>query len=129
VDARARTGYELVSRAALGVSAIYGYTVRMNIYNWVAGFKCYFWPLCEIAWTCSPVLIDLEFDASVDFHRYAIEWNPSGIRCFVDGELVFTRTGRNGGRTDLIISSGPVLLHRHDSGCDWLGLISKSVLY
>ena len=39
----------------------------------------------------TPVLIDLGFDASEDFHHYAIEWDPNGMRCFVDRELVFAR--------------------------------------
>jgi GR25 family glycosyltransferase involved in LPS biosynthesis len=39
----------------------------------------------------TPVLIDLGFDASKAFHHYAIEWDPCGIRWFVDGNLVFAR--------------------------------------
>jgi beta-glucanase (GH16 family)/GR25 family glycosyltransferase involved in LPS biosynthesis len=39
----------------------------------------------------TPVLIDLGFDASETFHHYAIEWEPSGMRWFVDGDLVFAR--------------------------------------
>jgi beta-glucanase (GH16 family) len=39
----------------------------------------------------TPVLIDLGFDPSEDFHRYAIEWDPNGMRWFVDRELVFAR--------------------------------------
>lgn len=39
----------------------------------------------------TPVLVDLGFDASEDFHRYAIEWDPDGIRWFVDDRLVHVR--------------------------------------
>jgi GR25 family glycosyltransferase involved in LPS biosynthesis len=40
----------------------------------------------------TPVLIDLGFDAATDFHSYAIEWDPSGLRWFVDGALVHARS-------------------------------------
>jgi len=40
---------------------------------------------------CTPVQIDLGFDASEDFHRYAIEWEPTGIRWFVDDKLIHER--------------------------------------
>lgn len=39
----------------------------------------------------TPVLIDLDFDASEAFHRYAIEWTPTAIRWFVDDHLVHER--------------------------------------
>lgn len=39
----------------------------------------------------SPCAIDLGFDASADFHRYAIEWFPGRIRWFVDDVLVHDR--------------------------------------
>ncbi len=39
----------------------------------------------------TPALIDLGFDASLDFHRYAIEWEPTEIRWFVDDRLVHRR--------------------------------------
>ncbi len=39
----------------------------------------------------TPVQIDLGFDASLDFHRYAIEWEPGAIRWFVDGRLLHVR--------------------------------------
>ncbi|MEQ9811497.1 MAG: family 16 glycosylhydrolase [Azospirillaceae bacterium] len=39
----------------------------------------------------SPCAIDLGFDASADFHRYAIEWFPDRIRWFVDDVLVHER--------------------------------------
>lgn len=31
----------------------------------------------------------LDFDASEDFHTYAIEWNKNTIKWFIDGELVY----------------------------------------
>jgi hypothetical protein len=39
----------------------------------------------------SPFSIDLGFDASAEFHRYAIEWYPDRIRWFVDDKLVHDR--------------------------------------
>lgn len=39
----------------------------------------------------TPVILDLGFDAAADFHRYAIEWEASEIRWFVDGRLVHAR--------------------------------------
>lgn len=39
----------------------------------------------------SPCAIDLGFDASADFHRYAIEWFPDRICWFVDDILVHDR--------------------------------------
>ena len=39
----------------------------------------------------TPALIDLGFDASLDYHRYAIEWEPTEIRWFVDDRLVHRR--------------------------------------
>jgi cellulose synthase/poly-beta-1,6-N-acetylglucosamine synthase-like glycosyltransferase len=39
----------------------------------------------------TPVLVDLGFDASEDFHRYAIEWEAEEIRWFVDDRLVHVR--------------------------------------
>ncbi len=38
------------------------------------------------------VLVDLGFDASEGFHRYAFEWRPGRIDWYVDGELVNTAT-------------------------------------
>ena len=40
----------------------------------------------------TPVLIDLGFDASEDFHEYAMEWEQDEIRWFVDGNLVHVRS-------------------------------------
>lgn len=42
----------------------------------------------------TPVLVDLGFDASADHHRYAIEWDPSGIRWLVDDLVVYARAQR-----------------------------------
>lgn len=39
----------------------------------------------------TPVLVDLGFDSTTDFHTYAIEWEPNEIRWFVDDQLVHTR--------------------------------------
>ncbi|WP_081493025.1 MULTISPECIES: family 16 glycosylhydrolase [Bradyrhizobium] len=40
----------------------------------------------------TPVAIPLGFDASKAPHRFAIEWDPSEIRWFVDGNQVYRRT-------------------------------------
>lgn len=40
----------------------------------------------------TPVMVDLGFDASEDFHTYAIEWERDEIRWFVDGRLVHVRS-------------------------------------
>ena len=39
----------------------------------------------------TPVVIDLGFDAALEFHRYAIEWEPDEIRWFVDDKLIHVR--------------------------------------
>lgn len=41
----------------------------------------------------SPCWIDLGFDASADFHRYAIDWRPGRVAWLVDGSLVHERFG------------------------------------
>lgn len=40
----------------------------------------------------TPVLIDLGFDATSDFHSYAIEWDADEIRWYVDGVVVHRRS-------------------------------------
>lgn len=39
----------------------------------------------------TPVEIDLGFDATEDYHSYAIEWDSTEIRWFVDGNLIYSR--------------------------------------
>jgi hypothetical protein len=41
-------------------------------------------------------MIDLGFDASQDYHTYAIEWTPAFVKWFVDAQLVHTETGTRG---------------------------------
>lgn len=41
----------------------------------------------------SPCRIDLGFDATLDFHLYAIDWRPGRIAWLVDGMLVHERVG------------------------------------
>lgn len=41
----------------------------------------------------SPCRIDLGFDATLDFHRYAIDWRPGYIAWSVDGRIVHERVG------------------------------------
>lgn len=39
----------------------------------------------------TPVLVDLGFDASADFHQYEIDWQPDNIAWCVDGRVVHRR--------------------------------------
>jgi beta-glucanase (GH16 family) len=39
----------------------------------------------------SPFRIDLGFDATADFHRYAIDWRPDRVAWLVDDEVVHER--------------------------------------
>jgi beta-glucanase (GH16 family) len=41
----------------------------------------------------SPWRIDLDFDATLTFHLYAIEWRPGRIAWSVDGKIVHERVG------------------------------------
>jgi len=41
----------------------------------------------------SPCRIDLGFDATADFHRYAIDWRPDRVTWLVDGRIVHERVG------------------------------------
>ena len=41
----------------------------------------------------SPCRIDLGFDATLDFHLYAIDWRPGRIAWSVDGKIVHERVG------------------------------------
>jgi GR25 family glycosyltransferase involved in LPS biosynthesis len=45
----------------------------------------------EYGYRGTPALIDLGFDASEEFHEYAIEWTSTAIRWSVDGSLVHER--------------------------------------
>ncbi|MBW8003707.1 MAG: family 16 glycosylhydrolase [Planctomycetes bacterium] len=45
----------------------------------------------EYGYRGTPVLINLGFDASEGFHRYRVEWSPTGIQWFVDGRLIHKR--------------------------------------
>jgi hypothetical protein len=49
----------------------------------------------EYGYRGTPALIDLDFDASEDFHEYAIEWTSTAIRWSVDGRLVYKRLDWN----------------------------------
>ena len=40
----------------------------------------------------TPVLVDLGFDTTSDFHAYAIEWEPHELRWYADGVLVHRRS-------------------------------------
>ncbi|MEV4666078.1 family 16 glycosylhydrolase [Micromonospora echinofusca] len=41
----------------------------------------------------SPCRIDLGFDATEDFHRFAIDWRPDRVTWLVDGRVVHERVG------------------------------------
>jgi GR25 family glycosyltransferase involved in LPS biosynthesis len=45
----------------------------------------------EYGYRGAPALIDLEFDADQDFHKYEIDWRADFIRWYVDGRLVYER--------------------------------------
>lgn len=45
----------------------------------------------EFGYRGTPALIDLGFDASIDFHLYEIEWSATRVRWWVDGRLVHER--------------------------------------
>ncbi len=61
--------------------------VLLNVYYNPGGEGARF----EYGYRGTPVLIDLGFDASEDFHRYRVEWYPATIRWFVDNRLVHAR--------------------------------------
>ncbi|MEO3750790.1 family 16 glycosylhydrolase [Streptomyces sp. B6B3] len=45
----------------------------------------------EYGYRGTPVIIDLGFDASKEFHHYEIDWQPDWIRWRVDGTTVYER--------------------------------------
>ena len=47
----------------------------------------------EFGYRGSPCRIDLGFDATLDFHLYAIDWRPGRITWTVDGRIVHERVG------------------------------------
>jgi hypothetical protein len=47
----------------------------------------------EFGYRGSPYWIDLGFDATADFHRYAIDWRSDRIAWLVDGQVVHERVG------------------------------------
>lgn len=47
-------------------------------------------PTTPVSPTQDPTVQSLGFDASADFHEYAIEWTPEAARYLVDGELIHT---------------------------------------
>lgn len=49
----------------------------------------------EYGYRGTPVMIDLDFDASKDFHCYGIEWNQMAIRWYVDSKLIYERASWN----------------------------------
>jgi len=64
--------------------------------------------------------VPLGFDASAEFHNYAFEWRPDGIKWFVDDKLVYetppgTEVPLNPGKIFLSLWSGDESLN------DWLG--------
>lgn len=49
----------------------------------------------EYGYRGTPAVVDLDFDASENFHRYEIEWRSDAIRWRVDGRLVHKRVDWN----------------------------------
>ena len=45
----------------------------------------------EYGYRGTPVIIELGFDAAMDFHRYELEWCQTTIRWLIDGKLVYER--------------------------------------
>jgi GR25 family glycosyltransferase involved in LPS biosynthesis len=45
----------------------------------------------EYGYRGTPILVDLGFDASKDFHHYSIEWSSTSIRWLIDGHLAYER--------------------------------------
>ncbi|MEL7834993.1 family 16 glycosylhydrolase [Fodinibius sp. Rm-B-1B1-1] len=43
----------------------------------------------------TPILVNLGFDVTNDFHSYAIEWEPDELRWFVDDQLIHRRVNWN----------------------------------
>ncbi|MFB5269813.1 glycoside hydrolase family 16 protein [Paenibacillus enshidis] len=67
-------------------------------------------------------VIDLGFDASLDFHTYAFEWSPTSIKWYVDGKLVHTE---NGSRGELPSHPGHIMVNfwagANDAAKYWTG--------
>jgi beta-glucanase (GH16 family) len=55
-----------------------------------------------------PTLIDLGFDASLDFHTYSFIWKPTSISWYVDGILVHTEDGSKG---ELPVNPGKIIMN------------------
>jgi GR25 family glycosyltransferase involved in LPS biosynthesis len=102
--------FEIEMRAAQGVGLVTGFFLhrsapRQEIDIEITGneprrmlLNVYFNPGDEgteldYGYRGSPCAIDLGFDASADYHRYAIEWLPDRIRWFVDDVLMHDRGG------------------------------------
>lgn len=72
--------------------------------------------------TQDPHLEALGFDASEDFHEYAMEWTPAGATFWVDGELRYTWTER----IELMTRPQNVLLTIWASGSPgWAGAVTE----
>jgi len=68
------------------------------------------------------VTLDLGFDASEDFHSYAIERSPEAIRWYVDDRLVHTETGDRGPLPTHAMAILANLWPGHGAGTEaWLG--------
>jgi GR25 family glycosyltransferase involved in LPS biosynthesis len=61
--------------------------ILVNVYYNPGGLGARF----DYGYRGTPFVIDLGFDATRDFHTYAIEWVPDELRWFVDGHLVHSR--------------------------------------
>ncbi|MGE3622690.1 MAG: family 16 glycosylhydrolase [Bdellovibrionales bacterium] len=64
--------------------------------------------------------IQLGFDASRDFHNYAFDWSPTGIRYYADGKLIYetppdAKIPHNPGKLFLTLWSGA------KAQDDWMG--------
>ncbi len=75
--------------------------------------------------TQDPLLVDVGFDVSADFHEYLIEWTPDGARFFIDDVLQRTWTER----IDLMNLPQNVLLTIWASGSPgWAGPVTDDTV-
>lgn len=67
----------------------------------------------------SSAWLDLGFDASRRFHTYAFEWEPDGIRWYVDGKLIHAAEGPD---VPVPTAPGKLYLSIWTGLPDWLGV-------
>ena len=59
-----------------------------------------------------PIMIDLDFDASLDMHIYSFIWHENYIKWYIDDKLVYTvDENNNNDRDSLPINAGKIMLN------------------